>query len=230
MKKVLTLLLAISMILTLSACGGKKEEEAFELSKSAFYNINDAYERLDAIGNDIITAWNLGIYERNSLLGWTTGFPFFCDNLTVSKDSALDGLAAAYSYAVEQEYELDLEYYKESVREYSDLYWDETLRAYGLDNTFSACIFVVVESYRQNGELDEIGALLSSATETIKELSENHSDYEHYDAIKKYFATTNTYYNYCCNPSGTLEEAQSNMNKYNNDASEAYNSLYYFFE
>ena len=53
--KVLTFLLATSMILTLSACGGKKEAEAFELSKSAFYNIHDAYEKLDAIGNDIIT-------------------------------------------------------------------------------------------------------------------------------------------------------------------------------
>ncbi len=73
--------------------------------------------------------------------------------------------------------------------------------------------------------------MLADAGESIKELSKNYPDYEHYENVKKkYFTAANTYYNFCTNPSGTLQQSMENVNSYNNTADECYNSLYYFFE
>ena len=231
MKKIMALLMVVAMCLSLVACSGGNKK-AFELSKSAFDNIQEAYEKLDIIGNDILSVWNLGIYSDYELRQWGEGLDLFCNNVSLSRDDVLDGLAYLEWKA---ENELNYEYYKESVREYDDLhFYSPHVEDCGLlwryDNTFSACIDLVVESYRQNGMLAEIESLLSQASQDIKELSENHSDYEHYENVKKYFSAVNTYFNFCSNPSGTLEQAKENINNYNNTANECYNSLYYFFE
>lgn len=231
MKKVISLLLVAAICLSLVACSGGNKK-ALELSKSAFDNIQEAYEKLDIIGNDILTVWKLGIYNESELRTWKTGFAFLCDNVSLSRDDVLDGLAYL-DYATGDSYST-YEKCKEAVREFYDITFYSSATSSGLlaryDNTFSACIDLVVESYRQNGLLSEIELLLSSASESIKELSKNHSDYEHYENVKKYFTATNTYFNFCSNPSGTLEQAMENINNYNNTADECYNSLYYFFE
>ena len=231
MKRLISLLIVVAMCFSLSACNGG-DKKALELSESAFKDIELAYEKLDVIGNDILTVWKLGIYNESELKEWGEGFSIFCSAVSLSRDDVLDGLA--YFEMIANGNTLDYDYYKASVREHYDVYFYSPSTGNGLlnqyENTFSACISLVVESYRQNGELEEIEALLSSASMTIKELSQNHSDYEHYENIKKYFTAVNTYFNFCSNPSGTLEQAMENINGYNNTAAECHNSLYYFFE
>ena len=225
MKKVISLLLVVAMCMTLVACGGGKKK-ALELSESAFNNVHQAYEKLDVIGNDILDAWKLGVYNERYLCEWSSGFGYFVSNISIPRDALLDGLASLEHKV--SEYSLDLDYYTESVREYYDLYWDRLIER--SSDTFSACIVLVVESYIISGELKEVESLLSLASESIKELSQDHSDYEHYKNVKNYFTVVNTYFNFCSNPSGTLEQAMENVNGYNNTANECYNSLYYFFE
>ena len=225
MKKIMALLMVVAMCLSLVACSGGNKKAA-ELSESAFNNIQQAYEKLDVIGNDILTAWKLGIYNKSDLRKWAGGFAYFISNISIPRDDLLDALASL-EYKADGT-SLDLDYYTKSVREHYDLYWDRLIERN--PDIFSACIALVVESYMLNGELDEIETLLSFASESIKELSQNHSNYEHYENVKKYFTATNTYFNFCSNPSGTLEQAMENINNYNNTADECYNSLYYFFE
>lgn len=231
MKKLISLFLVAVMCLSLVACNGG-DKKALELSASAFNYIHQAYEKIEVIGNDILTVWKLGIYNESELRTWQSGFALICNNVSLSRDDMLDGLAYL-EFTTGDSYST-YEKCKEAAREHYDLYFYSSATSSGLlaryNNTFSACIDLVVESYRQNGMLAEIEGLLSSAIEIIKELSYNHSDYEHYENVKKYFTAVNTYFNFCSNPSGTLEQVMENTNKYNNTADECYNSLYYFFE
>jgi len=225
MKRVIALLLATVMCLSLAACSGGNKK-AFDLSESAFNNIQEAYEMLDVIGNDILTAWKLGVYNKEELLTWKEGFDYLTSNLSIGRDDLITALASlVYGMTDSWCVELAEEYYDSMFNGSVD-----GLVTVAFPDVFSGCVTLVLEAYRLNGELAVAELLLHSAGESIKELSEKHSSYEHYEYVKKYFTAANTYYNFCSNPTGTLEQVMENINSYNQTAAECYNSLYYFFE
>ncbi len=230
MKRIIAIFLLLAISFSCWACS-TKDKKAYELSKSIFENIEKAYEKLSPIGDDIISAWELGINSGDSLKEWREGFPLFCSAVSLTQDEVLDGLASLEHQANGR---LDLEYYKGSVREYYDIYFYSPATNKGLlsrySDTFSPCVELVTESYKMNGDLNEIESLLSSARESLEKLSNNYSDYEHYWSITKYFNVINTYYNFCNEPTGSLEQAIDDLHEYNEIAEECHSSLYYYFQ
>lgn len=234
MKRLVSIIL--SLIMCISLCGCNNSEKAFELSKSAFNDIEAACEKLDLISQDILAAWELGLYNEDELYEHNKGFAFFCTNICttngLSRDDILDALAV-----FEMEYDnngLSLDYYLESVREYYGSYFGNEYSDDGLlnrsPNTFSACVALVEKAYVQKGTFSEVEALLASAKTAVMELSQNYPEYEHYETVKEYFAIANSYFALCSNPSGSYLDVEENVGDYTKQAEDCYNRLYYFFE
>lgn len=233
MKKLISLLLAITMCFSFSACTTKKEK-AYNLSQEAFFEISEAFDIMEQISSDIISAWTVGIYESTHIkYAYGDGFETFCNSVSLSKEDIFDGLGY-YAYLKDDFQYKNLDSYKSSARNnyntYFCSYYSKCGIIYDYDEVFMGCIMLVVYSYEQNGKLGEIEQLLTSAEEKIKELSDKYSDYEHYDNIKEYYSTARTMYSFCKSPTGTLEQANNNTNNYKNTADACYNNLYYFFQ
>ena len=88
MKRVLPLILAVALMLSLTACGGDKK--AFEVSKAAYDNVDIAYEITDNFGSDIYEAWRLGIYDDEEILD--EGTAYLAGELSLSEDELKDGV------------------------------------------------------------------------------------------------------------------------------------------
>ena len=64
----------------------------------------------------------------------------------------------------------------------------------------------------------------------MKTLSEKYSDYEHYPALKGYYTTTDAFFDFCQNPSGSFEQVKTTINDYRNDCRSYNKDLNYIFE
>ncbi len=94
MKKLIALLLAAALCLSMAACSAKKDnEEALKLSETAFQNAHKAFTMLDKIGKDVLSVWNMVLQNESTLRRYGDGFDLFCDNVSLSRDDVLDGLA-----------------------------------------------------------------------------------------------------------------------------------------
>lgn len=69
-----------------------------------------------------------------------------------------------------------------------------------------------------NGKAEEAQTALDAAKTQMKELSEKHSDYEHYPNLKGYFTTTSSFLEFCQNPTGSFEQLKDTINDYKNKA------------
>ena len=98
------------------------------------------------------------------------------------------------------------------------------------DNFFSFCVSVVSNTYIANGKADEVQTALDAAKAQMKELSEKHSDYEHYPNLKGYYTTTSSFFDYCQNPAGSFEQSKETINDYKNKARDYKSDLDYIFE
>lgn len=222
MRRFIALVLASVLALSLCACDSK-EKKMEDKNRGTFYQIHEAFEKTDEIGKQIVSVWELSNNKWSSLDSYSNGFDFFAENVPFTRDELLNALAhCRYNTGGEG----SLDYHLNAVKNNCDLYFSKLLddyKSYGL-------ILLVIEVYKQNGQLGEIESLLSSAKGNIKSLSEDRADNEHYEMLKKYFTATNAYYNFCCAPSGTLQDAYIDIQQYNETAEECYNSMYYFFE
>lgn len=56
------------------------------------------------------------------------------------------------------------------------------------------------------------------------------SNYEHYSNLKGYYTTTNAFFEFCQNPTGSFAQVKDTINNYKNDARDYRNDLAYIFE
>lgn len=91
MKKVVSLLLALTMVFTLCGCGSSKK--AFNISKDAYNKITEAYEITEDFGSDIYEAWRLAINEKKSVEG--SGTKYLAKELSLTEDELNEGVAVA---------------------------------------------------------------------------------------------------------------------------------------
>ena len=92
------------------------------------------------------------------------------------------------------------------------------------------CVMVVTGAYQANGKVAEAQNALEEAKTQMKELSEEYSDYEHYPNLKGYYTTTNSFFDFCLNPTGSFEQVKTTINDYRNEARDYMNDLDYIFE
>ena len=221
MKRLLALLLALSMVFALSACGGGGKKAAFNASKEAYDNINAAYLIVDDFGHDIYEAWRVGIFDEKNI-----SIKTLSKELTLSEDELKEGVVYLfYSMAENDDYEEGKEEDKQFFRENAD-------KVFQLfkDDIFSVCVKIVSAAYVTNGKVAEAQELLTSAKGQMKTLSEKYSDYEHYPALKGYYTTTTAFFDFCQNPTGSFEQVKTTINEYRNDCRSYNKDLSYIFE
>lgn len=209
-KKFVLAILLVSMALMLCSCG--KEKRAFEVSKAAYNNINSAYQTVEVMGGDIYTAWRLGIYEKDEM-----SIELLADELSLSEDDLEKGFSTLLVDIGMQDL-LDMEV---------DL---DTFFTLFEDEMFSVCVEIVKQAYTANGKIQFTQDCLREAKSQMKALGEDYSDYEHYPSLKGYYAVTNSFFDFCQNPTGSFEQMETTINDYRNEARNYINDLDYIFE
>lgn len=220
MKKIISLLLLVVMCLSLVACDGGGDKKAFEISKTAYDNIDIAYEITEQIGIDIYEAWRLGIYDKDEILD--DGAEHLATELSLSVDEIRAG--AVYTL-YQDEWDTMSEEEKDEMIDNADLFFN-----YMEDNLFSFCVMAVSNAYVVNGKVEEAQTALDDAKAQMKELSSEYSDYEHYPNLKGYFTTTSSFLGFCQNPTGSFEQVKETINDYKNEARDYISDLDYIFE
>ena len=209
-KKFLSVMLLAGMVLMMCSCG--KEKKAFEASKLAYDNINSAYQTVEVISEDIYTAWQLGIYEKDEM-----SIELLADELSLSKDDLEKGFSALLA---------DL-----GMKDLLDVNVDlDTFFILFEDEMFSICVKIVQEAYTANGKIQFTQDCLREAKNQMKTLGEKYSDYEHYPSLKGYYATTNSFFDFCQDPTGSFEQMTTTINDYRNEARNYINDLDYILE
>lgn len=218
MRKIVSLVLVIIVLFSFTACG-KKKTAAFKLSNDAFWDVDKANDLVERFSEDIYQAWYMGINERDLISGKNndeTALKNLAEELHISEADIKKAVAELYSNGDTDTYET------------GDWY---SLYTYGFnDSVFSAAVAVVSQAYECNGISDDIEKLLESAKNQMKQISDDHSDYEHYPNLKKYFATTSAFYDFCQNPEGSFEQVVETFNDYRNKSREYCFDLRYVFD
>jgi hypothetical protein len=225
MTKPISLFLIVLLLLSAIACGGSNAsanvapeptpeitpeptltptEQAYKASAEAFTIVDEAYKMTEEFGEDLYEAWRMGIYDDDEV-----SIDYLAKKLNLSKEeisAAIDNLGG------------------EGVGDYYFTYYKNK------KSLFSACVWVVCKAYELNGDIDKITELLSSAKGLMKDMSQKYSDYEHYPNLKGYYTTTNAFFEFCQNPTGSFEQVKDTINQYRNDARSYRNELAYIFE
>ena len=218
MKRLIALILATVMLLSLAACGAKEEpfdedaitEKAFEDSKEAFLLITTAYMATNEYAVDIYEAWRLGVNARKDYDS-ESELDDFVDEMHIGEEHIKQAVANLLS---------------KDAYEYGD--WEFLPYMYN-GSYFSAWVSVISEAYVCSGDVEEIGGYLTEAKDLMKELSNDYSDYEHYPVLKEYFTNTLAFYDFCQHPEGTFEQVVETFNSYRNNAREYFFDLNYVF-
>lgn len=211
MKKLVALILVAIMCTSMTACGGGNKK-AFEASKTAYENIDTAYEITEQFGSDIYEAWRVGIYDDDELL--KDGVAHLASEISLSKNEIIAGIA------------LILE---EDVSTITEKTANSCFKFFE-DDLFQFCVMIVSKAYEANGKADEVQKALNEAKTQMKELSEKYSDYEHYPNLKGYYTTTSSFFDFCQSPTGSFEQVKNTINDYRNDARDYISDLDYIFE
>lgn len=220
-KRATACALTICLLLSLAACSGGKNQKAFEASKAAYQNVNAAYEIVEDMGNDIYGAWRMGIYDDDELMD--EGCAHLASELSLSEDELIEGVVGTLSAALGDD-AMDEET-KQKVRDNSEIFFTAFE-----DNLFTFCVEVVKQAYIANGKADEAGKYLQDAKAQMKDMSENYSDYEHYPALKGYYTTTSSFYDFCTNPQGSFDQIKTTIEDYRGEARDYNADLDYIFE
>lgn len=222
MKRIIALLLALVMCISLTACGGDKK--AFEASKVAYDNIDIAYEITEQYGSDLYEAWRLGISDSEEIM--EDGAEHLATELSLSADEIRVG--AAYAMAT-MTLGIDWDDIPEDTKEESIQSADGYFKLMKKE-LFTFCVMTVEGAYIVSGKVDEAQTALDAAKAQMKELSQEYSDYEHYPNLKGYYTTTSSFFDFCNNPSGSFEQLKDTINDYRNEARDYISDLDYIFE
>ena len=201
-KSSIFLVVIVLLMLSIIGCSGGKKK-AFDSASIAYTNIDEAYVLIDAFGSDIYNAWRIGIYDKDEV-----SVRYLASKLNLHEWDirlAIDDLTGT--------------------DDFGDLYF-----LIFKDDLFSACVMMVSKAYDLNGTVEEIGDYLDDAKISMKELSEKYSDYEHYPNLKKFYTRTNSFFEFCQNPSGSFEQVKTTINDYRNDIRTYKSDLDFIFD
>ncbi len=223
MKKIIAFILTLLMSLSFTACFGGGNKKAFNVSKEAYDKVSIAYGITEKFGSDIYEAWRLGIYDEDEIL--EDGISHLAKELSLSEEELKEGLGNYIAGIMGKSWKELSDTEKRSITENSATCF-EILE----EDLFSHCVNIIVEAYEVNGKAEEAQTALDNAKSLMKELSEKHSDYEHYPNLKGYYTTTSSFFDFCQNPTGSFEQVKDTLNEYKNEARDFISDLDYIFE
>ena len=248
MKRILSFTLAGVMIISLAACGKKMvcsvdgcQEEGVEdgtyaepyceqhlrdkKTTDAFgetYNsINAAYEIIEDFGEDIYAAWSMGIEDGG------TGFGF--SDLAQTVNLTEDELKTGFAYAANEEiwHTMTDEEQKEEINSAEEKF--ELLLSQS-DDVSAFCVQTISYAYEMAGKTTAVWESLDTVNTQMEEIRENHSDNGYYPALNGYYTAAVSFFEFCQNPSASLDQIQESVVNYRNNARYYKKDLEYIFE
>lgn len=249
MKKITIFLLAAAICLSLGACGKTKcsiegcaneavEDEtyeepycaehlkakkAFDAADAAYQKINSAYDVIENYGSDVYNAWRAGIYDADELL--EDGIDCLAGEMKLTRTELADGFIAAIASATGEDVSSISQSERDDYIKNSDLVFEVFE-----DDLFSFCVAVVNGAYEENGQAGRVQKMLDEAKVQMREMSEKYSDYEHYPALKGYYTTSSSFFEFCQNPTGSFDQMKTTVENYKSTARDHRSDLDFIFE
>ncbi len=170
MKKLISLVLAAIMIFSICSCGAttgeqgtskNQKEVEYAAAEIAYTELVKAEDLSVSIMDSIYGAWYFSIYKYD--------------------DDYVDGLSGvmAFSDATDIEVSELMDVIKEYVG--SDIWYKE---AWEMLENLSFSMYVVNRAWENRGEYEKINEHLNLAKESLKTLTNEHSDYTGYSVLK----------------------------------------------
>lgn len=254
MKRIIALLLALVMCISLVGCGkttcsveGCENEavddtsfeesycskhlankKAFEMSKIAYQSVNLAYDIVHKFGTDLYSAWYLVAHENKRLMDSNTVKVLSSEVQYLDEEELQMGLAFVLAKNKYQE-----DWHTLSEEEKNN--YIELAGKYEGDDFFNQtnCLFIttwtVIRAYEVNGKIEDARGYLESAQSHMRELSEKFSDYEHYPNLKGFFTTVGSYLDVCCDSELSFAQFKDVKNEYEKEARDYINDLNFIF-
>lgn len=200
----------------------------FEVSKAAYRNINSAYEIIHKFGSDLYESWYLAVYQNKKL----------------ANSNTVKFLASKVHYLSEEEIQMGLAFVLANNKYDEDWYslseeekdsYIELAGKYEGDDFFDQtnCLFIttwsIIRAFELNGKIAEAQGYLDSAQIYMRELSEKHSDYEHYPNLKGFFTMAGSYFDACSGGGLSFTQFKDVKNQYEKEARDYTNDLDFIF-
>jgi len=221
MRKIIAIIICICLIIPLVGCSDKK---AFELTQEAYNNLNEVSDICADMSTDIYEVWRLSIYEKNSII--SGGCSFLSHELGYTELELRE--AGAYTIATETSGEDWDELSADEQTEYKSLV-DRSFDVVS-EHMVTFCVSLVKNAYLLNGKIERAEQLLNETKVIMKELSDKHSDYEHYTAIKNYYSTMNSFFEFLNNPTCTFDQMSTTVDDYSNSLRDFKSELSFVFD
>lgn len=216
MKKAIALLLALTMILSMTACG--KTEAAKEKGKEAYDQLTEAYTMTDMFGDDLYNLWadalnNSSAYKKDPLQA-------FMKNVSgVDQDTIKLGILCATAEVAsakenkEKVVDTFTNYTEEERAKLLEGIEDSTLSTVFVmvSNVSAFSIIVLLDAYKISGTVSAIQQNMEEVKEQIKELETEYPDFEGLAALKSIYATTSSYLDFCLDPKGSILQAADTL-------------------
>lgn len=208
----------------------------FELSKTAYNKICEAYEMTDAFAFDTYEGWRVGATEEKALLSADNCAEYLTRKMKLTEEELRDGIAYQLISTNSTIDGVRIDYNWESATEENKAYLRSLdsafLKTYQRkSNTFvfDGVLYAVKSAYIAKGDTEEIKTLLEDAKVLMRELSEEYSDYEHYPNLKGFYSTTDSLFEYCMSPKGSFEQAKTTIRDYRDSIRDYQSDLDFIF-
>ena len=200
-----------------------QKQYVFELSKTVYTNVCEAYEMTDAFASDIYEGWRIGATEENALFNSDNCAEYLTRKMKLSEDEFRDGIAHRLITTKSKIDGVRIEYDWETATEEDKAYLRSIDYAFLMSckndpnkNVFDGILGAVRSAYIVKGTTEETKVLLEEAKVLMREMSEAYSDYEHYPNLKEFYAKTNSIFEFCMSPTGTFEQVKITIRDYRN--------------
>ena len=200
MKKVLALLMALVLALSLVACGGENKKEALDA-------LNSAYDYCNVGMNYMIKAWDFSISESssNTREEYEALWGKFQSKMGMTEDDVVEGLIEECGMTLQ------------SLSKGNDV-------NRGLNTTIDGMFLmkaeysVPVARYGWNKKNDNAKQHIEEKLNFVKDYLQNAQGSKSYDLLKDYYLMVNEMYNWIQSPSGTYADASNAVIEYSEKA------------
>lgn len=232
MKRVISLLLALCLSLSMAACGSSKKAEeesiaaqnaAKEKGEEIYTLLTDAYNKVDEIGGSVYGVWakNVSSVEKakmkeDPLKVLLPATSLSRRDLKLGMICAISELYAKESIGQTKEETLDV------IRNGTEEEIEKLINAIPDDNmgkmlllvtdTAPFCVLSVQDAYYLNGGIEFAQSALESAKEAIKEAADMDVQPEGIESLKSIYVATSSYLDFCLNTEGSVLQAADKIN------------------
>ena len=228
MKRVISLLLALCLSLSMAACGSSKKAEeesiaaqnaAKEKGEEIYTLLTDAYNKVDEIGGSVYGVWAKNVSSAKRREIQTDPVKVLLPATKLSREDFRWGIFCALAESASENQTrdeiLDLVHNatEEEIAQFDNI-TDEDLGA-----LFVACsdmvkfsVLSVQDAYYLNGGIEFAQTALESAKEAIKEVADMDVQPEGIESLKSIYVATSSYLDFCLNTEGSVLQAADKIN------------------